>query len=108
MQTFEAYASKADGKEIRICVPNSNLDEKLKALGFIFDQTLSMYVKETSNITEKAKFFDILRGLNICFSDGKEWCPSELFEYFRDQGLIEGTFKRVSWSDPKNFTIQEV
>lgn len=108
MKKLGAYVSKADGKQVRVRVPSSTSDARLESLGFTFDSKLSEYIKDAPDITEKVKLFSALRDADVYFSDGKEWCPSELFEYFREQNLISGKFKRVSWLDPQNFTIREV
>lgn len=103
----DAYVAKADGKQIRICSMSGALDSRLKVLGFTSDPGLSAYVKDVSDISQKAKIFSALRDEGVAFSDGREWCPSELFEYFREQNLLSGKFKRVSWQDPQNFSVTE-
>lgn len=108
MKNFDAYVSKADGQQVKILAINNTLVEQLEVLGFLFDPVSSMYVKDVVNMTEKARLFSTLRDIGVCFSDGKEWCPSELFEYFRENKLLDGKFKRVSWSGPDIFTIKEV
>lgn len=108
MQKIDAYVAKADGKQIRVCSTSGVLDSRLKLLGFIFDPVLSAYVIDVSDIYQKAKIFSVLRDEGVAFSDGREWCPSELFEYFRGQNLLSGKFKRISWQDPLNFTVTEI
>ena len=53
-------------------------------MGFIFDSALSMHVKDAIGPREKVRVFSDLRDKGVAFSDGKEWCPSELFECFRE------------------------
>jgi hypothetical protein len=108
MHKLNAFVAKADGKQVRVYSVNSSLDSELISLGFKHDQELSMYVKDTANLSTKAALFARLRDLDVCFSDGKEWCPSELFEYFREQNLLHGKFKRVSWTAPNSYRIIEV
>ncbi|MBU3069844.1 hypothetical protein KOI40_08425 [Aestuariicella sp. G3-2] len=108
MSNVDAYVTKADGKQVRVQFINQTFDSRLKSLGFSFDSSLSMYIKNTSDQSDKANTFALLRDSGVGFSDGKEWCPSELFEYFREQKLITGKFKRISWSNPKSFTIKEI
>lgn len=108
MQKLDAYVVKADTKQVRIKTVNNTVDSELSRLGFSFDASLSSYVKDTAGVPEKAQLFTQLRDAGICFSAGREWCPSEVFEHFREQNLVAGKYKRVAWSDPQNFTIQEL
>lgn len=108
MQNIDAYVAKADGKQIRVCPTSDALDARLKLLGFTFDIVLSAYVIDVSDIYQKAKIFSALRDEGVAFSDGREWCPSELFEYFREQNLLKGKFRRISWQDPQKFTVTEI
>lgn len=108
MVSLNAFVAKADGKQVRVCTLNNSLDSELISLGFKYDPVLSMYVMDTADLVSKAALFESLRDLEVCFSDGKEWCPSELFEYFREQNLLHGKFKRVSWTSPHTYRILEV
>jgi hypothetical protein len=46
-----------------------------------------------------------LRDNNFFFSGGREWCPAEVFEYLREQSLLKGSYKKISWADPNNYRI---
>lgn len=108
MQNLDAYVVKADDDQVRVRTISNTFDLALKNLGFLFDPNLSSFVKDASGMPDKAQLFTQLRDMGVCFSAGREWCPSELFEYFREQNLVAGKYKRVAWSDPQHFTIQEV
>ena len=108
MQNIDAYVTKADRNQITVNSITGALDAQLQGLGFTFDSTLSMFVKGISDISEKTRVFSELRDQGVAFSDGRGWCPSELFEYFREQNLLSGKFKRISWQDLQNFTVKEV
>jgi len=107
MLSLDAYVIKSDGDQVRVRTTNNTFNSELERLGFLYDSRLSSYIKDTVGIAEKAQLFSRLRDAGVCFSAGREWCPSELFEYFREQNLVSGMYKRVTWSDPRNFTIQE-
>jgi hypothetical protein len=49
--------------------------------------------------------FDELRSLGVAFSAGKEWCPSEVFEYLRDEQLLSGKYLRVAWTQPGQYRL---
>ena len=100
------YVSKADGKQIRVNVFDKSIKKQLTNLGFIYDEQLGEYIINTLNVTEKANIFNQLRSFDICFSGGKEWCPSEVFEYLREKKLLSGKFQKIYWLSPDNFEIK--
>lgn len=46
-----------------------------------------------------------LRDHGVPFSEGKEWNPSEVFEYLRDLGLAEGGYWSIWWAEPGKFSV---
>ena len=55
---------------------------------------------------QQLKLFDTLRKNRIGFSVGPGWSPAELFEFYRDQGLLAGEYIRVSWRSPKDMRVE--
>ena len=108
MSDSHSVVAKADGSEVIINALDGNIDSRITSLGFAFDSSSSRYVKFVADSKEKAKVFESLRDIGVLFSDGREWCPAELFEYFREQGLANGKFKRISWINPTEFIIKEI
>ena len=104
-EIVKAYVTKADGEVVRVKLLDSTFEKDLLNLGFSFDAEFLEYAIQASNDTEKANLFNMLRNLDVSFSSGKEWCPSEVFEYLRELGLISGDFKRISWRGPGKFYI---
>ncbi|MCL1124456.1 hypothetical protein [Shewanella surugensis] len=100
-----AYVTKADSKVVRVKVIKDTIVVDLKKLGFVFDQALSEFYLQLSNNTEKGELFSKLRGINICFSSGKEWTPAEVFQFLRENKFVSGKYQRVSWSQPNVFHI---
>lgn len=49
---------------------------------------------------DKANLFGRLRQLGLAFAAGREWSPSDVFEYLRDQGLLQGIYRRLIWTSP--------
>lgn len=100
-----AFVTLADSDFIRVkLLDNSRVDNLLK-LGFIFDNESLEYKIIVNNDHDKARVFDELRCLDVSFSGGKEWCPSEVFEYLRDQGLLRGNFRKISWMQPNKYHV---
>lgn len=107
-EALTGYVTKADERQIRVKVLDLALVAKLVSVGFVFDDDLSEYVLATNDESKKASIFEVLREIGLCFSGGREWCPSEIFEDFRDRGLLRGEFKKVSWSGPGEYRITMV
>jgi len=107
MNKPDGYVTKADSSQIRVVASNQLLIDELNKIGFIFDNDLLSFVIQTKDNNEKAIIFDKLRGLGVCFSSGREWSPSELFEYFREIKLVSGTYKRISWDGPNSWKVSE-
>ena len=83
------------------------LDESFKRelieLGFSFDNDYDEYTLLTSGNDNKSELFQKLRDLGVAFSGGREWCPSEVFEYLRKTGLLSGSYTKISWSGPGDY-----
>jgi hypothetical protein len=102
---LKAYVEKADGDLIRVRVVDSALDSPLRSMGFSNATEKDVYVLQVAGNKQKADVFDGLRSLGVAFSAGKEWCPSEVFEYLRDEQLLSGKYLRVSWTQPGQYLL---
>ncbi|MGK9232531.1 hypothetical protein KXS07_11400 [Inquilinus limosus] len=56
---------------------------------------------------DRANILKYLRDIGVCFSYGKEWSPSEIFEELRDKGLIDGKYNMVTWTGGGKYFVQE-
>ncbi|UQI31102.1 hypothetical protein M3M50_00355 [Pseudomonas bijieensis] len=102
---LKAYVEKADVDVIRVQVIDNALDSPLRAIGFSTAAQKDIYVFQVADNRQKAKVFDALRSLGVAFSAGKEWCPSEVFEYLRDEQLLSGKYLRVAWTQPGQYRL---
>jgi hypothetical protein len=100
-----AYVATADGDLIHVRIIDNALDSSLRAIGFSTGTEKDIYVLQVADNTQKAKVFDALRSLGVAFSAGKEWCPSEVFEYLRDEQLLSGKYLRVAWTQPGQYRL---
>lgn len=105
MNTVQAYVEKSDSDFVRIKIIDAKIKEKLIGIGFTNDIDLNEYKITTPNDEEKAGVFNQLRDLEVYFSDGREWCPAEIFEHLRDKGLLLGNFTMISWTTPDKYFI---
>jgi len=105
-ESVKAYVTKADNSFIKVKLLDVSFKFELLALGFQTDHSNGdELIRSVSGNEEKAKVFEQLNLLEVCFSDGKEWCPAEVFEYMRDIDLLSGSFRRISWIEPKKYHI---
>ncbi|WP_152027160.1 hypothetical protein [Stenotrophomonas maltophilia] len=98
-----AYVQRADGNAVQVSLLDETPRAALLALGFRGQGgTLQRGVGDDD---EKARLFIALRDCGIAFSDGREWCPAEVFAWLRERGLLAGTFLRIAWQGPDRFEI---
>lgn len=105
MNTVKAYVTKSDGDFVRVKILDAKIKGKLVDIGFANDVDLNEYKIATLGDEKKAEIFNKLRDMDVYFSDGREWCPSEVFEHLRDTGLLSGKFTMISWAAPGEFFI---
>jgi hypothetical protein len=43
----------------------------------------------------------------VCFSIGPCWCPADVFEQLRDQGMILGNYRKIAWTAAGVFNVTE-
>lgn len=107
-KSMKAFVTIADGSFIRVKLLDDSFAKELFNLGFLFDDDSAEYVLLVDDHSLKAKAFEKLRDLGVSFSDGKEWCPSEVFEYLRKMGLLSGQFQKVSWRAPRDYHLTTI
>ncbi|MDQ1093912.1 hypothetical protein QE400_003325 [Xanthomonas sacchari] len=103
-KTVAAYVQQADGDVVRIQVLDDSVRPALERLGFS-DCGGGRSQLCAVDATAKAAVFEQLRVIGVAFSAGKEWCPAEVFEFLRDQGLLRGRYIRIAWSAPAAYRL---
>ncbi|SDH11011.1 hypothetical protein [Pseudomonas abietaniphila] len=105
---LKAFVEKADDDVIRLNMLDPNIYQSVASLGFLAGAEPGILTVVTTDDAHKAKVFEALQAMDVAFSDGKEWCPAEVFEFLRDMNLISGKFIRVSWSKPGDYHLAVV
>jgi len=108
IEPLKAFVEKADEDVVRLNVADRGLVAAIKTLGFVATLEPGIFTLRVADDAEKAKVFEDLRSLGVPFSNGKEWCPAEVFEYLRDLNLLSGTFVRVSWTGSGAYRLVDV
>jgi hypothetical protein len=104
-----AYVIAADQDFVSVKTNNPSLQQTLLQFGFLpaSQDKADEFIKRTNGKSEKVVVFEFLRPLGVHWSRGKEWNPAEIFEWLRDQNLIKGTFKSISWTSPSTWVTRE-
>jgi hypothetical protein len=101
------FVSQADADHIIVKrSPVAPIGSWLTSIGFT-DIGQDEWKFVTTSDEEKAKVFGRLRDQSVCFSTGKEWNPSEVFEYLRDKNLLSGSFTEIAWLGPEKWVVRE-
>lgn len=104
MIKIEGYVAEANSTFLRVISSSTVGSSRLKRLGFTEESSLS-FILNIDHPNDRVKLFQELKANDFAFSAGREWSPSELFELFRDQGLLSGEYVRVAWKDGTNTTL---
>lgn len=105
---LKAFVEKADDDVIRLHALDLSIDQRITFLGFSVAAEPGIFTVVTIDDAHKAKIFEALQAMDVAFSDGKEWCPAEVFEFLRDMNLLSGSFIRVSWLKPGDYRLAVV
>lgn len=99
----------ADRDFVSVRTSNPALQQTLVQFGFLpaSQDKADEFIKCTKDNAEKAAVFDFLRPLGVHWSRGNEWNPAEIFEWLRDQNLLQGTFKTIAWTSPNTWVTKE-
>ena len=102
MQCVKAFVSEAASSRVVVQLVDEAILGKLNALGFrtVTGSTPQLLSTTVSNQMEKAQLFSLLRDEEVCFSAGPDWCPADVFEHLRDQGMLAGKYRRIAWTAP--------
>src|ERR1039457_5586632 len=102
------YVVKADDDSVSVKATDDD------TIGYLFRSGFSRNANQRDWFTlrikddqEKAHVFSKLRDRGIAFSDGREWCPMEVFEYLRDKKHLHGGFRVIAWKGPNQWFIRE-
>ncbi|MCR2745260.1 hypothetical protein [Limnobacter parvus] len=104
MIEISGYVVEANSSFLRVIALSQVGASCLKQLGFSEESPLS-FTLSVNSPNDRVRLFQELRANDFAFSAGREWSPSELFEFFRDQGLLSGDYIRVAWIDGTSTTL---
>lgn len=104
METYVAYDF---GDRLRVVLGDESAKKLLINMGFYSGEDSSTWFVNVVGEKDKSAVFEKLRDAGVCFSAGKEWSPSEIFEYLRDKGFIRGGYRKISWNSPGKYLVED-
>lgn len=99
------YVEAVLRNEITVACHSAQLVEELLKLGA--RKTATGASLHYSSQQELASAFTALQRLQIPFSEGPGWPPSDVFQHLREQSLVSGRFKSVAWRGPNDPVVRE-
>jgi hypothetical protein len=92
------------GERALVHAANSSQRRNLKHIGFAEgddDRMVMPLHDDDARVRVMAKLID----LGALFSDGRDWCPAALVQYYHERSLINGPFRVITWRNPEDFFI---
>jgi hypothetical protein len=87
------------GDEARVYVTNSA--HKSDLIGIGFNGKNNDLAKPLHCVEDRIRAVLRLIELGALFSDGRDWSPAEVVEYYREQGFISGPYRVIAWKNLK-------
>jgi len=84
------YVVEANSSFLRVIALSQIGASCLKQLGFKEESPLS-FILSIDHPNDRVKLFQQLRDSDFAFSAGREWSPSELFEFFAIKDFFQAT-----------------
>ncbi len=101
------YVSGVGNHVIRVISTSASLRQKLREINterdllaglFYGGRILSNWKIRFDDDEDLGRLFVVLRDLGFCFlGQPHGWPPAAIFEELRSRGLIDGSFKEISW-----------
>lgn len=83
-----------------------NMESALLSLGFIHED--DQMVREIIDDLDRQRLVRELISLDALFTAGRDWSPSELVDYYREQGFVSQSYRVITWKSPDRYVIDEV
>ena len=95
------------GSRILAQCDDVKLQQLLIALGFIKEQN-DFFIKKVDTEQQRIHIIkNLMQNYQVLFADGQDWSPAQLILYYRDQGIIDGKIKIISWLNQHKYKIIE-
>lgn len=75
----------------------------LEALGFLAES--DHLTRKIIDDADRQTLAGNLIRMNVLFASGRDWSPSELVDFYKEQGLISQGYRTVTWTGPESYFI---
>lgn len=82
---------------------NSSKTKALIKMGFVVGGC--GFERAISDMDDRRAIVRQLILLDALFSDGRDWCPAALLEYFVEQNWVSLPYKTISWKSPESWVV---
>lgn len=93
------------GGNARVACDSPALESNLSALGFQLEG--DQYVRKIADDADRQSLVRKLIDMNALFAGGRDWSPSELVEFYREQGFVSQLYRMITWTSPENYMVIE-
>lgn len=93
------------GQNILLTNSNDNFTKELIAMGFVKNEKYYTLDLPTSDVAKRVTLIKKLIAMDALFSNGKDWAPSKLVDYYKEIGLIDSKYYMISWKGKDDFDI---
>lgn len=90
---------------IKLRISGEYLAKEMSALGF--SVAGGFMIRSVVDEVEKINLIKELIEMDALFLFGYGWSPSEIMGRYKDNGVYNGTYKVISWSDPITYQVEE-
>ena len=82
---------------------NPAREAELFALGFVREG--DEFIRTIVDDDDRQLLVKTLINMGALFSDGRDWCPAGLVDFYIEQGLNLQNYRMISWKSPNNYVI---
>lgn len=91
------------GSTARVACDKPRAEQALEALGFSPER--DQFVREIVDDADRQGLVLGLIRMDALFAAGRDWSPSELLDFYREQGVISQRYRTVAWTSPESYSI---
>lgn len=94
------------GNSARVMCDDPEMELALGTLGFLRDGEL--LIRRVKSDADRQDLVHKLIGFNALFASGRDWSPSELMDFYREQGMVTLGYRVITWLDPEHYEISKI
>lgn len=94
------------GSSARVMCDAPELESALTALFFVPEG--DQLVRKIADDADRRALVGKLIDMKALFAAGRDWSPSELVDFYREQGSISQGYRVITWTNPETYLIAEL